>query len=125
MRAHIMKIHRKISRKRRTTRDILQFAPNFTTYVLSPNIVCLYSEDRKFFLHGELYCTIATAIGKSGKSAQALRRELGRQFPADKIDEAINRLIERRYVVQTSGASTGVVAAYWASIGLPPSEAEK
>jgi len=91
-----MKIHRKTSPKRRTARDVLQFAPNFTVYALSPSIVCLYSEDRKFFLHGELYRAIATAIGKSGKSAQALRRELSRQFPADKIDEAINRLIERR-----------------------------
>src|SRR6516165_779893 len=120
-----MKIHRKTSPKRRTARDILQFAPNFTVYVLSPEIVCLYSEDRKFFLHGELYGAIATAIGKSGKSVQALLRELSRQFPADKIDEAINRLIERCYVVQSSGASTGAVAAYWASLGLPPSEAEK
>ena len=120
-----MKIHRKTSPKRRTARDILQFAPNFTIYALSPSVVCLYSEDRKFFLHGELYRAIAKAIGKSGKSAQALRRELSRQFPADKIDEAINRLIERRYVVQTSGASASAVAAYWASLGLPPSEAEK
>jgi len=125
VRAHTMKIHRKTSPKRRTARDILQFAPNFTIYLLSPEIVCLYSEDRKFFLHGELYRAIATAIGKSGKSAQALRRELSRQFPADKIDEAINRLVERRYVVQTPGTSTGAVAAYWASLGLPPSEAEK
>jgi oxazoline/thiazoline synthase len=120
-----MKIHRKTGPKRRTARDILQFAPNFTTYVLSPNIVCLYSEDRKFFLHGELYRAIATAIGKNGESAQTLRRELGRRFPADKIDEAINRLIERRYVVPAPRASTGAVTAYWASLGLPPNEAEK
>jgi bacteriocin biosynthesis cyclodehydratase domain-containing protein len=120
-----MKIHRKTSSKRRTVKDTLQFAPNFTAYVLSPNIVCLYSEDRKFFLHGELYSAIATAIGKSGKSAQALRRELGRQFPADRIDEAINRLIERRHVVPAPKASNGAVAAYWASLGLPLSEAEK
>jgi len=41
----------------------LQFAPNFTAYVLPPDVVCLYSEDRKFFLHGELYCALAAAIG--------------------------------------------------------------
>ena len=39
-----------------TSKDVLQFAPNFTAYVLPPDVVCLYSEDRKFFLHGELYC---------------------------------------------------------------------
>jgi len=37
-------------------KGIPQFAPNFTVYVLPPDVVCLYSEDRKFLLHGELYC---------------------------------------------------------------------
>jgi ribosomal protein S12 methylthiotransferase accessory factor len=41
---------------RQTRKDILRFAPNFTAYVLPPDVVCLYSEDRKFFLHGDLYC---------------------------------------------------------------------
>ena len=46
-----------------------RFAPNFTVYVLPGDVVCLYSEDRKFFLHGELYCALASAIGaKSGAS---------------------------------------------------------
>jgi ribosomal protein S12 methylthiotransferase accessory factor len=51
---------------RQTRKDVLRFAPNFTAYVLPPDAVCLYSEDRKFFLHGELYCAVATAIGKGG-----------------------------------------------------------
>jgi hypothetical protein len=50
------------------SKDVPQFAPNFTVYVLPPDVVCLYSEDRKFFLHGELYCALATAIGKGGKA---------------------------------------------------------
>jgi len=33
---------------------VLQFAPNFTAYVMPPDVVCLYSDDRKFFLHGAL-----------------------------------------------------------------------
>ena len=37
-------------------------------------LVCLYSEDRKFFLHGELYCALASAIGKGGKSFPRTRR---------------------------------------------------
>jgi oxazoline/thiazoline synthase len=36
------------------SKDVPRFAPNFTVYVLPPDVVCLYSEDRKFFLHGEL-----------------------------------------------------------------------
>ncbi len=63
--------HNKTRKSRATPRpdkDILQFAPNFTVYVLPPDVVCLYSEDRKFFLHGELYCALASAIGKGGKS---------------------------------------------------------
>ena len=120
-----MKIHRKTSSKRRTAGDILQFAPNFTAYLLPPDSVCLYSETRKFFLHGELYCALASAIGKNGKSAAALLRELQPKFPADKIEEAIRRLIERHYVVSASKVSNGSVAGYWASLGLPPEEAEK
>jgi bacteriocin biosynthesis cyclodehydratase domain-containing protein len=120
-----MKIHRKISSKRRPAGDVLQFAPNFTAYVLPPHSVCLYSETRKFFLHGELYCALATAIGKNGKSAGALLSELQTKFPTDKIEEAIRRLIDRRYVVSASKSSNGTVAGYWASLGLSPEDAER
>ena len=120
-----MKIHRKTSPKRQVGKDTLQFAPNFTAYVLPPDVVCLYSEDRKFFLHGELYCAIATSIGQKGKSLQALRRELDPKFPSEKIAEAIKRLIDRRYVVSSSKPSSNAVAGYWASLGLPPEDAEK
>jgi hypothetical protein len=62
-------------------KDVPQFAPNFTVYVLPPDVVCLYSEDRKFFLHGELYCALASAIAKGGKSLSELAAELARIFP--------------------------------------------
>src|SRR5215471_20583330 len=90
-------------------KDILRFAPNFTAYVLPPGVVCLYSEDRKFFLHGELYCALASAIAKGmtkgGKSAEDLVRELQPQFPTDRIEEALKRLIERRYVTRAANGS--------------------
>jgi bacteriocin biosynthesis cyclodehydratase domain-containing protein len=121
--------HRNKTKKSRATRspnkDLLQFAANFTAYVLPPDVVCLYSEDRKFFLHGELYCALAAAIGEAGKSASELVRELGRKFPSDKIEEALKRLTERRYVVPASKASAGTAAGYWASLGLAPDVAEK
>ncbi|MGB8398170.1 TOMM precursor leader peptide-binding protein [Bradyrhizobium sp.] len=106
-------------------KDVLQFAPNFTAYVLPPDVVCLYSEDRKFFLHGELYCALASAIGKNGSSLRDLVDALARKFPIDKINEAIQRLVERRYVLPVSPASVGTVAGYWASLGLPPEIAQK
>ena len=34
--------------------DVLRFLPNLSVYVLPPDTVCLYSEHRKFFLHGKL-----------------------------------------------------------------------
>ena len=104
---------------------MLQFAPNFTAYLLPPDVVCLYSEDRKFFLHGALYCALASAIGKRARSVDELLRELEADFPPDKIHEAIKRLLDRRYVVFASPASTGVLAAAWASLGLSPETAEK
>src|ERR1700681_767177 len=99
--------------------DVAQFAPNFSVYVLPPDPVCLYSEDRKFFLHGELYCALAAAIGKGGKSFAQLVRALARDFPPDKIQEALARLVERRHVVAASRASAGAVVGYGASLGIP------
>ncbi len=118
------------NRKRRATsktrKEVLRFAPNFTAYVLPPGVVCLYSENRKFFLHGELYCAVATAIGQNGKSAPEIVRRLSKNFPTDKIEEAIRRLLERRYVVAgASNAFDGAVAGYWASLGLPLDVAEQ
>ena len=60
----------KISRQSsRPAKDIVQFAPNFTAYVLPDHVVCLYSEDRKFFLHGELY-----VLGRMGDAISARGR---------------------------------------------------
>jgi len=106
-------------------KDVPQFSPNFNVYLLPPDAVCLYSEDRKFFLHGELYCALASAIGKGGHSCRGLVRELGRDFPSDKIEEALKRLFDRRYVVPASHGSAGAMAAYWASLGLAPEIAER
>ena len=114
---------RNISALRNST-EIPQFAPNLSVYVQAPNAVCLYSETRKFFLHGELYCALATAMGKGGHSFRELARELERQFPPDKVDEALKRLVERRYVVSTSSSSDSLAAAYWASLGLLPEFSE-
>src|ERR1700683_1563540 len=85
------------SATRFNSKDVPQFAPNFSVYVLPPDAVCLYSEDRKFFLHGELYCALADAIGAS-KSSRQIERELGKKFPPDKIREALGRLDDRGYI---------------------------
>jgi ribosomal protein S12 methylthiotransferase accessory factor len=119
-----MKGNRRTGQTRDASKDVPHFAPNFTVYVLPPDVVCLYSEDRKFFLHGALYCALAAAIGKGGKSFAALVRDLERDFPSDKIKEALGRLIERRYIVPSSPVSTGAVAGYWASLGLAPEMAD-
>jgi oxazoline/thiazoline synthase len=123
--AHNVTVKQKTAPARRASHDVPQFAPNFTVYVLPPDVVCLYSEDRKFFLHGELYCALASAIGKGGKSFPELARELGKNFPQDKIEEALKRLMERRYIVPASPSSTDAVDGYWASLGLPPGVAEQ
>ena len=121
-----MKANRNSRVASKTRKDILRFSPNFTAYVLPPDVVCLYSENRKFFLHGELYCAVATAIGKNGKSAPEIVRQLSKSYPPDKIEEAIKRLLERRYVVAgATHAFDGAVAGYWASLGLPLEVAEQ
>src|SRR5437762_8929920 len=110
---------------RQNGKGIPQFAPNFTVYVLPPDVVCLYSEDRKFLLHGALYCALASAIAEGGKSFRELVCELEPDFPSDKIHEALTRLLDRRYVIPTSRCSNGAAAAYWASLGLSPETAER
>jgi oxazoline/thiazoline synthase len=107
------------------SQGIPRFAPNFTVYLLPPDAVCLYSEDRKFFLHGELYYALAAAIGEGGKSFRQLVRALGRDFPSDAVNEALKRLIDRRHIVPASRSSGGAVDAYWASLGLAPETAHK
>jgi ribosomal protein S12 methylthiotransferase accessory factor len=104
--------------------DVFQFAPNFSVYTLPHDVVCLYSEHRKFFLHGELYCALAIAIA-AGKSFGQIVRDLTKKFPADKIAEAVNRLAERRYIVAKRISSADAVAAYWANLGLAPSAAHE
>src|SRR5579872_6457013 len=121
-----MKAKRKITSPRRAAKkDLAQFAPNFTVFTLPPDAVCLYSEDRKFFLHGELYCALASAIGKGGRSFRDLFSQLERKYPADKSQEALTRLLDRRYLVQASASATGPASAYWTSLGLPLETAEK
>ena len=105
-------------------KEVAQFAPHFSVYVLPPDVVCLYSEDRKFFLHGELYCAVADAIG-AGKSFAQIGRELGKKYPAPAIQEALKRLIERGYIIPKTRSSGNTASSYWASLGIPPEAAEE
>ena len=99
--------------------DVFQFAPSFSVYALPNDVVCLYSEHRKFFLHGQLYSALAVAIG-TGKGFGRIVRELSRKFPPDKIAEAISRLVERHYLVRKTSAAADTASAYWANLGLAP-----
>ena len=55
-----------------------------------------------------------------GRNFRELVRELETDFPADKIHEALTRLLDRGYVLAASRSSAGAAAAYWASLGLSP-----
>src|SRR5438876_4870331 len=92
------------------SKDVPRFAPNFSVYVLPPDAVCLYSEDRKFFLRGELYCALAAAIA-AGRSFRQIVRDLEEKFPADKISEALKRLLDRRYIVSKRRSSANPTAS--------------
>ena len=105
-------------------KDIPQFAPNYSVYVLPPDSVCFYSEDRKFFLHGELFCIAADAIA-AGKSFGQIVRELTKKFPADVVDHAIKWLIDRRYIVPKRQTAVDAAAGYWATLGIPLEMAAK
>src|SRR4051812_28448134 len=120
---------RKIVRDRTTStrspsNGIVRFAPNFTVYHFPPDTVCLYSEHRKYFLYGALYCALAARIAAAGRTIEELIRELSGEFPSEKIQEAVKRLIDRRFVLLGTRPAAGLAAAYWSSIGLAPEAAE-
>src|SRR5436305_13780748 len=103
------------SRKRiaqRPSKDSPRFAPNFSAYVLPGDVVCLYSEDRKFFLHGELYSALAYAIGDGGRSFPQLVSELEHKRPADELCEARKPPLARRLIVSNAHSSRVTRAAY-------------
>lgn len=100
---------------------VLRFAPNFSVYILPPDAVCLYSEDRKLFLHGAFYCALAERIG-AGVERDSVVRALTADFPADKIEEVLRRLIDRRILV-LAGSADDVASGFWASLGLKPDAA--
>ncbi|QAY96638.1 hypothetical protein CWB41_13610 [Methylovirgula ligni] len=104
---------------------VLQFAPHFSVYLVAADTVCLYSEDRKFLLYGELYCALAAAITEGGLSVRGLIRKLERDFAAPQIREALERLVERGYVITATNSSHDIAAAYWASLGIQPEAAKK
>jgi len=63
---------------------------------------------------------------KKWKVCAEIIGQLSKHFPTDKIEEAVKRLVERRYVVAgASQAFDGAVAGYWASLGLPLEVAEQ
>jgi bacteriocin biosynthesis cyclodehydratase domain-containing protein len=94
----------------------IRFSPHFSVYVLPPDGVCLYSENRKVFLRGELYCAVASRIGE-GENPEAIVNALSGEFPSEKIDEAISRLLDRRFALPAERIDNAA-AGYWASLGL-------
>ena len=54
-----------------------------------------------------------------------IARELAKTYPAEVVDEALKRLIDRRYIVAKRPSSPDAAAAYWATLGLPLDVADK
>ena len=104
--------------------EVPQFAPNFTVYLVQSDVVCLYSEHRKFFLYGALYCALASEIVAGRILSKSLAGKLERNFPPEKIQEALKELFDQRFIVMRNGAD-GKADAYWASLGLLPEAAQK
>jgi oxazoline/thiazoline synthase len=104
---------------------VLQFAPHLSVYLVAADTVCLYSEDRKFLLYGDLVCALAAVIADGKLTVQHIIRKLERDFAAPQIREALEQLIERGYVIVATPSTRGPVAAYWASLGLQPEAAKR
>ncbi len=93
--------------QRPNSRDAPRFAPNFTVYVLPPDVVCLYSEDRKFFPHGELYCALA---GNSRSGSAISFRNLLPPLPIPAAASSIRPSVLRGNRSPARGVSTPSLA---------------
>ncbi len=93
------------------------FAPQFTVYVLPPSTVCLYSENRKFLLHGELYCALAAEIDGKRKLSDILGA-LRRRYSERDVRRALRRLVKRGFIVAPRLHDSNV--ALWANLGIAP-----
>ena len=71
----------------------------------------------------QLYCALSGAITEGGKTVSELVRGLEPQFATTQIHEALQRLVDRGYVIAATSSSHDAVAAYWASLGLQPEAA--
>ena len=60
-----------------------------------------------------------------GKSFGQIVRELTKRFPADVVDQAIKRLIDRHYIVPKRQTAVDAAAGYWATLGIPLEMAAK
>ena len=71
-------------------KDVPQFAPNFTVYVLPPDQVCLYSEDQEILPPRRTILRLASMIGEGEKSLRTLAGELSKSFPPRKSKRRSN-----------------------------------
>jgi ribosomal protein S12 methylthiotransferase accessory factor len=101
--------------------EVLRFTPNLSVHVLPPDTVCLYSEHRKFFLRGKLYCALAPRLA-AGEPRSAIVRALAQEFPEADVVRALERLLDRGFAF-CPGVVDGPVAGYWASLALAPETA--
>jgi oxazoline/thiazoline synthase len=104
--------------------QVFAVAPNFSLYIVDTTVVCFYSEHRKFFLHGELFVSLASAIA-SGSTYWALLHEMLPGFPPEMVKGALQRLVDRRFVIPVERLRQVAAAPYWASIGLSLGAAER
>ena len=99
--------------------------PTSRFFSYRPKLCASTRRTRKFLLHGQVFCALAALIAEGGQSFDKLVKALEQAFPREHIQEALQRLIVRRYIVAKPGSLSGLAAAYWASLGLAPDVAEK
>jgi len=98
-------------------KEVLQFAPNFTAYVLPPDIVASILKTANSFFTANSIARSPPRSDRAERITQRWLRELSPQFPSDKIEEAVKRLSND--ATSSSQHPRRPVAGYWASLGLP------
>ncbi len=97
----------------------IQFKPHFQVEVIPPKTVYLLSEESAIALTGKLYCKLAPFLN-GNYSFQDILTNLETEFDFNAINYAINRLKDKKYLVENFNRQPHQISAFWSELGIDP-----
>jgi oxazoline/thiazoline synthase len=100
----------------------LHFSPHFHIEILDSEQVVLFSEDRYHLLRGFIYVEIARILHKDHLLEQDLKNQLLSRFSSEDVQEALNRLQNKNFIIPYHESAQKNIAAFWSELSLTEPE---